>query len=240
MITCEIQGKLCNQLIITATAIAYAKRHGFDYACTRPTGGVYGKFYPIEGINYTQHEEKTLYEEPHYHYKAIPKQDNVHLTGLFQSYRYFDVQMLVVNKAFESILSDRAVVSGRIGIHIRRGDYLKFPDCHPVVSAEYIQQAQNHFKTKGFDKFLIFSDDHEWCSANVEGEIVKGDEFEDFKLLSSCQHHIISNSTFGLLAAYLSLNKDNEVVAPKRDRWFGKAYQNYNTKSLYKPNWIEI
>jgi len=64
----------------------------------------------------------------------------------------------------------------------------------------------------------VFSDDMDWCKANLKGSdfvfISTGKDYLDMFLMSLCNQKIISNSTFSWWAAYLS-PKGGEIIAPK-------------------------
>jgi hypothetical protein len=97
-------------------------------------------------------------------------------------------------------------------------------------------------KKVGMDKkFLIFSDDIQWCKQNfpemknfvyIEGQ----KDYEDFLLMSLCNHNIICNSSFSWWAAWINQNSNKIVIAPKK--WFGPAYSHFDTKDLYCDGWI--
>ena len=91
-------------------------------------------------------------------------------------------------------------------------------------------------------KFLIFSDDKEWCLENFNKENCEishnSDAAEDLQLMSLCDHHIIANSSFSWWGAWLGQNKDKKVIAPKE--WFGPAKNEHATKDLYCKDWIVL
>jgi hypothetical protein len=92
--------------------------------------------------------------------------------------------------------------------------------------------------------FLIFSDDIYWCKQNfpdLPEKFVFIDENKDYEelfLMSKCKNNIICNSTFSWWGAWLNKNDQKKVVAPAK--WFGSAYDHYNTNDLYCENWIKI
>lgn len=97
-----------------------------------------------------------------------------------------------------------------VGIHIRRGDYLKL-GCS-VVKQEFLIEKINFFK-ENFDspEFFVFSNDIPWASEALKGRNVNiislNDEengFFDFALLNNCRHRIYSISTFSLWLKYLN------------------------------------
>lgn len=129
-------------------------------------------------------------------------------------------------------------------IHVRRGDYLN-TNYHGVVSDEYIKQAAKVLRGKlSKVKFFVFSDDLDWCKANIKlrncffvEQKFTGDRFEYYiQLMSRCKHHIISNSTYSWWSAWLSNNPDQHVIAPKK--WFTDP--SINTDDLIPEKWTRI
>ena len=64
------------------------------------------------------------------------------------------------------------------------------------------------------------------------------DKLIDFTLMQKCDHNIISNSSFSWWAAWLNINIDKTVIAPKK--WFGKEYSHYNMDDFFPLDWTVI
>jgi len=122
---------------------------------------------------------------------------------------------------------------------VRRGDYLSLPDHHPVQELDYYYNAMSLFDENTL--FVVFSDDIQWCKHNLKKNVVfvENDRTEqDLYLMSLCDNHIVSNSTFGWWGSIMSNNRQSKTIAPKK--WFGSSYANNNTQHLYPNSWIVI
>ena len=113
-------------------------------------------------------------------------------------------------------------------ISIRRGDFVEnkdFKGVYDVCGKDYFLKAiQLAQRLLDHPTFIFFSDDIEWVRANipVEGkayyETGTDPVWEKLRLMYSCKHFIISNSTFSWWAQYLSTHPGKVVIAP--DRWY--------------------
>ena len=121
-------------------------------------------------------------------------------------------------------------------ISVRRGDYIsdeKVGEQFYVCSRTYYESAiQYSCKRISNPVFIVFSDDIEWCKRNIsffecEHYFESGQDpgWEKLRLMYSCKHFIISNSTFSWWAQYLSRNENKIIVSP--DRWFAKGGNEY-------------
>lgn len=109
-----------------------------------------------------------------------------------------------------------------VGIHIRRGDYLKL---HCDISEKsYYSEAMHIIQEEVSEPvYLVFSDDIEWvrCNLSINGrKIYVSDmgfaDYEEPTIMKHCRHNIIANSTFSYWAAYLNSNLDKRIICPKR------------------------
>ena len=103
----------------------------------------------------------------------------------------------------------------RVGVHVRRGDYVNNAFYVDLASTDYYERAMAMFPGK---QFAIFSDDTEFCKKRFIGYNIKvvegGTELEDFNMLASCESQIIANSSFSWWAAYLNPHPKKTVIAP--------------------------
>lgn len=170
--------------------------------------------------------------------------------GYFQSEKYFKNVSDEIKKVFtvkDEMLTKNQKIYNKINktnsvcIHIRRGDYTKFSN-HLVCTIDYYKKAMDIIKKKVKDaEFFIFSDDIPWVKENIKFKYdvnyVEGNNpnYEELRLMYSCKHFIISNSSFSWWAQYLSKNKDKVVVAPAK--WFNNPKQRTD---IMQDDWIKI
>jgi hypothetical protein len=183
--------------------------------------------------------------------------DGTYLDGYWQSERYFDDIADAIRRdatpRTSPTLQDQRVgsaisaASAAVSVHVRRGDYVSLKaaaDFHGTCSANYYRAALTAIASHVRDPhFFVFSDDLEWARRNIEppGPVVHVDHngpataFQDLRLMSSCDHHIIANSSFSWWGAWLNASADKIVVAPKV--WFADARP---TPALLPRSWIRL
>lgn len=180
--------------------------------------------------------------------------DGAYLYGYWQSEKYFTNHADLIRADF----TPRAALSGKnmalaqmivnspsISIHVRRGDYVsnaKTLATHGTCSPEYYFLAIETMLQKFPDaKLFAFSDDPQWVSQVLlprYPELVLVDHnngldsYNDMRLMSMCQHHIIANSSFSWWGAWLNPSLDKVVIAPSR--WFSK---DTDTQDLIPAGW---
>lgn len=201
----------------------------------------YSNNFFLTGCFYDRLSEGEDYHEPCYEYKPIPNGPNLRLHGYFQSWRYF----LSHENFVRSVLTPRAykkeTLVGTSSLHVRRGDYIGNP-YHPVLSMDYYLNATDILKDKGVEKFIVFSDDPEWCKSAFSAphfEVASpGNEVHHLSTMISCEHHIIANSSFSWWGAWLNPSNEKKVIAPAQ--WFGEERQQWSLDDLIPPDWIRI
>lgn len=184
-----------------------------------------------------------------YHFNSdlfcVPNKTSI--TGYLQSYKYFEhcenkvKEVLTIRP--EIINSSRIYLPKTdkelVAIHIRRGDVATPNPYHFFIGMQYINKAMELFNSNDFH-FVLCSDDPQWCREQFKGDnftiIDTNNHYLDFSILSLCDHFIISNSSFSWWAAYLGKAKNKMVVAPKN--WYGPAYSNLDTSTMYYKEWI--
>ena len=122
-----------------------------------------------------------------------------------------------------------------VAIHVRRGDYVGNGFYVDLFEEGYYERAMDLFPVG--TKFLVFSDDIEWCRSNFSGVSFweTGDEIKDMNKMASCKAHIVANSSFSWWGAWLCPEyPDNKVIAPKD--WFSDGVE----RTVLPSHWIKI
>lgn len=252
MVECTRMGGMGNNMFQIATAVAYSLRYNMPYCISKKVvhphyPAINNNTYNFPNVKYCDEElNLPIYTEPHYHYSEIPYMPDVCLNGYFQSWRYFNNYKDEIIKLFG--FDDIETRKGVCSIHVRRGDYLDYPNHHPVASMMYLREAASFMWGKGYRNFKIFSDDMEWAKSYFENEIIyfryidieysEGkSEVDDLRDMASCESNTTANSSFSWWGAYINPNPEKKIVMPSR--WFGSEL-NHNTKDLYLPGAIII
>lgn len=96
-------------------------------------------------------------------------------------------------------------------VHIRRGDYLKWPNQEnpAILPASYYRDCIDCIRSRIPNVFFVFTSDDPFYVMDVFGKmensyISKGSSVDDFALMSQCQGGILSASSFSWWAAYFS------------------------------------
>jgi hypothetical protein len=196
--------------------------------------------------------------EPHFQYWS--NIDNVlptcYLAGYWQSEKYFSKVSSQIRKDFSFRLSmgnrntelaKQIIQVEAVSLHVRRGDYANNPktmETHGLCSLDYYRNAIQFISKKvRRPHFFVFSDDINWVKSNLKIDMPcqyvdhnQGlESYNDMRLMSLCQHHIIANSSFSWWGAWLNSNQNKIVIAPKK--WFAN---DTNVKDLIPDNWIKI
>jgi hypothetical protein len=126
----------------------------------------------------------------------------------------------------------------KTAVHVRRGDYLDPRTPHQPCPASYYEASAELVLTEAPDaRFIVFSDDLEWCRRELplpDPVFVEGNpDWLDLTLMTRCEHHICANSTFSWWGAFLS--SDPSPVVP----WLvGTIPENF--RRIHPPHWREL
>lgn len=201
--------------------------------------------------------KKTIqYHEQQFNYDSSLqeiKSDVLFLNGYFQSERYFKKHEKAIRFDFEitTPLKPQTLATlelmgkcNAVALHIRRGDYLQH-EIHNTNKEVYYKEAMHYIENKVDNVvYFIFSDDMEWVKENFKTNTKihyidfndAASNFEDLKLMASCQHNIIANSSFSWWGAWLNNNPNKIVIAPQK--WFNDTTRNY--EDVIPNDWIKL
>lgn len=172
------------------------------------------------------------YEEDINHYSdSVFSTHRPIVNGYWQNERYFFNIAEDVRKAFtfrnidqiNKALGAKMASCQSVSVHIRRGDYLKYPNLQ-VCTPSYYRRAIKFIKEKVKEPvFYVFSDDLKWSDElmkelGVDYQIVshnRGKEsYKDMYLMTQCKHNIIANSSFSWWGAWLAEKEGKIIVCP--------------------------
>jgi hypothetical protein len=200
------------------------------------------------GQEHSYHENKFGYNQ-----EIESLSDNYSLNGYFQTEKYFNEfrDLILSQFVFKSSYRDQAESyiqtirdknKGAVlaSIHVRRGDYVMFPDHHPPCSFNYYNNAMEELRILNNNiTYVIFSDDVEWCREefNDPAYVISDLEnpYTEMCAMALCEHNIIANSSFSWWGAWLNTNLEKTVIAPAR--WFGPA-MGKDVSDVYCKDWI--
>ncbi len=205
-----------------------------------------------------------------YHPELLKKYDtDCTLVGYWQCPRYFRNVSDLLKREFtlkhrpseKSLeVAGQIVQTNSVFLHIRRTDNLSVRGMafHGLSPIDYYARAIKRIvqeTNKSLDLF-VFSDDIEWCKANIPWEATfvdhnstgvtadptyfltktaNGTEHEDLWCMSLCKHGVTATSTFSWWGGYLIQNPAKVVISPHN--WF---IGEYNRMSEDMIPWIRI
>lgn len=189
--------------------------------------------------------------------ELLSLEGDIYLDGYWQSEKYFrEIEGCIrdeftvksdpegLNRELAEMIKEVDAVS----VHVRRGDYVSDPVTsawHGTCSPRYYEQAAALIaRTVRNPHFFVFSDDPAWAEQNIHlgysSVHVKHNgpdrHFEDLRLMSSCRHHVIANSSFSWWGAWLGRSPGKIVIAPSR--WFNT--EEMDTSDLIPDTWIKL
>jgi len=254
-------GRLANNMFQIAACIGYAKKYGVKWGIKK--GYVEHGFQanqvdrfmpdlPYCGGSFRRYSEHQRgWDNEWFNYHEIPFfPEGVELVGFFQSEKYFENAKEEVKETFGKYVRWNNDLNGYCSIHVRRGDYVQHSGSFPPLTESYISVAMKQMSFNGINKFIVCSDDLEWCKSSIvtagtDFDVIfsclNNDEWDDFSLMASCDHHIIANSTFSWWAAYLGRNQNKVVITPSAETWFGPTSGiSGPVYDLIPEGWIQI
>jgi hypothetical protein len=255
MVACNLVGGLGNYLFQIAASYALALRN--DDKVIYDEQKAYSphnklSFYKnniFRKIPFGRTNFESIYTEPFFNYDPIIYKKNLLLSGYFQSEKYFiserkqildlfsidEHSMDFIRQKYKKIDFQKTC-----SLHVRRGDYLLYPNIHPTCSLSYYNSALQMIDS---ENLIVFSDDITWCVENINIKDKKvyfateNNDYIDLWLTSLCKNNIIANSSFSWWGAWLNINENKKIISPKK--WFGSAVS-HNTEDLIPKEWIKI
>jgi hypothetical protein len=204
-------------------------------------------------------ENKLVREQADYRFDAsffnIP--DGSYITGFWQAEQYIlpirdvllqDFQIRLAPSVRNATILEQVANANAVSLHIRRGDYVtvaKTNQVHGTCDMEYYKNAMAFIASKiNNPVFFVFSDDMAWVKENFPQHypfvfVDINDEkssYEDLRIMSACNHHIIANSSFSWWGAWLNNKSDKMVICPKS--WTSK-HQSTDI-DLIPQSWIKL
>ena len=190
-----------------------------------------------------RHKSQTVrYVEPSLRFDPEVRElpEPVHLTGYFQSERYFNDFAAEIRRDFalaqpftaerQQVFDAIRTASKPVSVHVRRGDYVSNAHANSVHGtcepAWYDMAIAQMIESLPDATFFLFSDDPQWAKDNIAFPrpvtLVEpgsdGRDAQDMQLMAACHSHIVANSSFSWWGAWLNPNPEKRVIAPKQ--WF--------------------
>lgn len=193
------------------------------------------------------------------YYSNLKLKNNEYVEGAFQTWKYFKKYReelinefkvsIEVDKKNQEILKN-IQTDNSVCVHIRRGDYTNshYAKVLQICNYNYYKRGMDYIASKIENPtFYIFSnshEDHEWIKKNYKFNYnvinvdLNNPDYEELRLMYSCKHFIISNSTFSWWAQFLSTSENKETVAPSK--WY--LDDKVETEDIYMADWhiIEV
>ena len=174
------------------------------------------------------------------------------LNGAFEAPEYFqdikdklliEFQPIEKEREHNKIIYDQIRTHNSVCLSVRHFQLNgRQSDLYDVCNLKYYQAAINKMKEIVENPlFIVFSDDISWVkktldlsNVNIVYETEGNPVWEKLRLMYSCNHFIIPNSTFAWWAQYLCNNKEKVVIGPAK--WFNNDFQS----PLISQHWIKI
>ena len=242
-------GRLGNVFFEIFSTYGYSVKHGFS---------CYFNYVPVLemlpnikfnvgtfNVDHIMREEKGI---PSFSitYNDFEKKDNVELYGFLQSYKYFenlDEKCFVYScpHAIKDDLYEKITSEDSSFIHVRRGDYLNYPE--NLLDISYYYKA---IKLMNVKSYFVFSDDIPFCKSIFSSfeernaydffYIENENPYQDISLMSIMKNGILSNSSFSFWGARLN-GKPIRAICPLY--WFSSKNK-IDTDDIVYPEWERI
>jgi hypothetical protein len=215
-------------------------QHGQEYLSIFPAINFYK--------NHTERFIPQRKQNVQFRFTQLGAQHGDLFTGYFQSEKNFPDRPFVENlfRPADRVLGLMAKYDvlfnvPTCSISVRRGNYRNLENFHPCLRIDYYQKAIDIMKTKGASRFLVFSNDLNWCRNNFIGDefvFVSDIDYVELFLMSKCANHIISNSSYAWWGAWLGETPAKTIIAPSV--WFGNYLPAEHDADIIPERWLKI
>ena len=247
--TIEYLGKIYNQEVCYDNIDAWIddaienyawEKHAEDYLTLFPKIDFYK--------NHTQRFPMTRRVAAPFRYTKIETEHGCLLSGYFQSEQYFPdsdfiKELFMPNDTIKQglVKYEGLLKTVTCSISVRRGNYLNLQSRHSVLSMDYYNKAINIMRDTGVKRFFVFSNDLGWCKNSFIGEefvFIEDIDYIELFLMNKCNHHIISNSSFGWWGAWLGETPSTKTIAP--EIWFGNGLPTDIALDIVPNRWLKL
>ena len=265
MISIKLIGGICNAMFGIATIETFGKNLGQEVCYSNVDEWI---DFIVDNYVWERHAEDYLeifpnidFYKNHYQrfkgnkridvgfrYTALDVQEGTLLNGYFQSEKNFPDRQFIEwlfepsDKIKANLVTYGNLLQGHTcSIHVRRGNYLNLQNHHPVLSMDYYGRAIKAMEPFKIDRFLVFSNDINWCKNNFIGNqftFIQDIDYVELYLMASCNCRIISNSSFGWWGAWLYEKADTVVCAP--EVWFGNSLPQDHAADIIPQRWLKL
>ena len=235
LVTLSIRPRSCSTLLAKQNGLRVfisgrAGNRMFELAAARSMAAKQGKVFPL--LKTAVNEVGLWNDKEKYHY---PSSGEKLPFGYYQDWRFIED----VKDELARALPRDETLRDVIGLHIRGGDYFKYPGTFYFLDETYYSKALLALPPN--KPVVVFTNDRKHATAlmkklDVDWEFSSGaSPQEDFKQLASCAHVITANSTFSWMAGWLANYwHDSAVVIPFK--WF----KHDNSYDFFHPNFTVV
>lgn len=243
-VTTKLTGRLGNNAIQVMACISHSIKHNIPYYIPSFVKSKYTRINPFDQFPLLTPELEAQIKYEHHdkgwHYTPIPHSAvPMRLHGYYQNLNYYDEYRQEIIKAFNL---PKEIRYNECAIHIRLGDFARYPTKWPIMKPEYFTKAIEIMRANGVNRFTVYSDEIENAKDYLpygEYSFMSKDVLTDWIEINSYEHQIIPNSTFSYSAAYLK-RSSGIVIAPKCEDWYGVDNAEIFNKEFLPLNWVKI
>ena len=215
---------------------------------TRPNLKKYNIFKSLEFVTSVNTKCIEIKEPIDFLYNKISLDSNCSyiISGYFQSYKYFYKYIEQIKLQLGITVDRKEHHMKKIIIHVRRGDYLNYPDVHILIEESYYSDALNkYFENHNRDEYDIYlftdgmNEVKEWMIIKKYNIIFNdtNNPEEIFNFMRGADHHIIANSSLSLISYYFKDNINSTLSLPPI--WWNGLFD-YNDMIPNKDLYIDV